>query len=69
MDAIRETGLEIRVAGPCQAPIYRIKGMFRWQILLWGKEKGDPQKVLRIALSKFRLPVDMQIEVDPVTII
>jgi primosomal protein N' (replication factor Y) len=26
MDAIRETGLEIRVAGPCQAPIYRIKG-------------------------------------------
>lgn len=62
-------GLEI--IGPAPLPFYRLRGHYRWHVLLKAKEIADAQMLLRGALAGLKRSsgVAMQIDVDPVNIL
>jgi primosomal protein N' (replication factor Y) len=49
------------VLGPTQAYIYRLRGVYRWHVLLRGR---DPARIL----SGIRLGKGWTVDVDPVTV-
>lgn len=58
---------QYRFLGPIQAPIYRIRGQFRWRALLMSNRDFPLQKMVQKALESFTLDpsVRMSIDVDP----
>lgn len=54
----------IRVLGPAPAPIARLKGHYRWQVVLSGKSVPDMNAVLREATGGLKPPKGIQIVVD-----
>lgn len=56
-----------RFLGPIQAPIYRIRGQYRWRALLQSSREIPLQKVVQQVLSEFTLDssVRLHIDVDP----
>ncbi|MEK6814836.1 MAG: primosomal protein N' [Nitrospirota bacterium] len=70
--AMREAGgKEIEVLGPAPAPLARLKGKFRWHVLLKGKEPGRLKDLARRgSLAIQRVPgassLSVLIDVDPV---
>ena len=66
-------GDHVRVTGPAPAPLARLRGLFRFQVLLKARARGRLQSVLREALqahaaqrhSERHLTVDM----DPVSLL
>lgn len=64
---------EIEIYGPAPATISRIRGHYRWQLLLKGSLNGDLQDVTRWIIEGFYplLPeeVSLRVDVDPVSIV
>ena len=64
---IDATGVQVRVLGPAEAPIAKIRGKFRFHMLLHGPNDSDLRETVRVATSKVRQPSDVQwiVDVDP----
>ena len=67
--AIRAEDKDALIAGPAPAPIARMRGYFRYNILLKGKERLVMVALLRKVLAAFRKPhgVLVAVDVDPVS--
>lgn len=66
---LNHSGLEL--IGPAPLPIYRLRGHFRWHLMLRGHDNGSIHSVLREALEslKRKAGVFQAIDVDPVVIL
>lgn len=63
----RRTIGRVQILGPAPAPISKVKGSYRWQILLKGKEGTSVQRVVRGALAvRGTAKVRTTVTVDPV---
>ena len=65
--ALAMTGGKMDVIGPAESPLSRIRGRYRWQLLLRGKESG-PLHLLaqRLMEGAGRDGLEIQVDVDPV---
>lgn len=54
----------IRVLGPAQAPMYRIRGKYRYRILVQGDKKADLSKYLHTWLDELKIPSSLKVTVD-----
>lgn len=63
--------MDIELIGPAPLPIYRLRGHFRWHLMLRGKEIDPIQSLIRVVLEKLKRKtgVFQAIDVDPVTIL
>ncbi len=72
-DLAKEIGSEaaraIKIAGPAPSPIAKMRGYFRWNILLKGKDRKAICELLKKALAGFKRPskVLIAIDVDPIS--
>lgn len=58
---------KVHIIGPAEAPISKIKGRFRWHLLLKGEDTGTLHRLTRDILSKAtRIGLDIKVDVDPV---
>ncbi|HEU18592.1 MAG TPA: primosomal protein N' [Deltaproteobacteria bacterium] len=58
---------KIRIMGPAEAPIARIKGKYRWHMLLMGNNIRELQKLAREILAETKkLEATIKVDVDPV---
>ncbi|MFA4915624.1 MAG: primosomal protein N' [Syntrophales bacterium] len=58
---------EIEIIGPAEAPIARIRGKYRWQLLLKGKDIGILHALTKDLLTRsMRSGLDIKVDVDPV---
>lgn len=59
----------IEFVGPAPSPISRVRGYFRWNVLLKGKNRSIMCEKLKKALVKYRKPgaVILTVDVDPVS--
>jgi primosomal protein N' (replication factor Y) len=54
------------VVGPAESPLSRIRGRYRWQLLLRGVESGPLHLVARRLLEgSGRAGLEIQVDVDP----
>ena len=54
--------------GPSEAPIAKIKGRYRWHMLLKGKELKPLHGVTRTIMSRTKRDgVEIRVDVDPVS--
>ena len=61
-----EVGPGVAVIGPAEAPIARIKGRHRWQMLIRGLNVRGIQRLTRELLSEARVPgCEVKVDVDP----
>jgi primosomal protein N' (replication factor Y) len=68
-DLSRNKGSEkkIRVIGPAEAPIAKIKGRYRWHMLLMGENIKILHKLTRDILSKAKKTEStIKVDVDPI---
>lgn len=66
-EALRQEDKDAMVAGPAPAPMARVRGYFRYNILLKGKDKTVMCALLKKVLGVFRKPhgVLIAVDVDP----
>ena len=59
------------ILGPAPLPLYRLRGHFRWHLMLRGPESAVLRGVLRKALIKLKKKRDVfiSIDVDPISIL
>ena len=62
---------DLELLGPAPLPFYRLRGHYRWHVLLKVREIGDAQRHLKTVLNglKRRSGVAFQIDVNPVNIL
>jgi primosomal protein N' (replication factor Y) len=62
---------DMELMGPAPLPLYRLRGHFRWHLMLRGKTVESLQAILRLALVqlKRKTKVYFAIDVDPITIL
>lgn len=67
----RRLGARVEIMGPSPAPLYRIKGAYRWQLLLKGEAVGELQKLGRALMEEARSlkGVRVEVDVDPVSLL
>jgi primosomal protein N' (replication factor Y) len=53
-----------QVLGPAPAPIYKMRGEFRYRILLKGKEMDDLRQAVEETLQKVLIPPEVRVAVD-----
>jgi len=60
---------DINIAGPSPAPISKVRGYYRWNILLKGKNRSIMTTALRKAMGKIKRPsgVLIAVDVDPMS--
>jgi len=71
LESARQTlGLEIRILGPAPPPISRLRGKYRFHILLQSIDSAHLGETIRKAVKTFRIPekdkVQYVIDIDPV---
>jgi primosomal protein N' (replication factor Y) len=61
----------VEILGPSPAPLYRIKGRYRWQLLFKGERVSLLQRISRslMAEGKELSGVRVEVDVDPVTLL
>jgi primosomal protein N' (replication factor Y) len=64
---VEQGGSEVRLLGPAEAPVFRLKGYFRYHFQLQSPSPGTLHKLLRAVLPTLSPPagVDMSVDVDP----
>ena len=67
---IRENGSDVTVLGPAPAPVFRLRGNYRYQILLKASGPMVAQKMLSPILAHWSAPrkVKVTVDIDPVEI-
>jgi len=74
-DIVRSTGIPgVDVLGPVQAPLSRLKGRYRWHIILKSTSHQALNQTIRLALDRFggrgtRRSVTLDVDVDPVSML
>jgi primosomal protein N' (replication factor Y) len=74
-DILRSTGINgVDVLGPVQAPLSRLQGRYRWQVILRSTSHRDLNQTIRLALDRFggrgtRQSVTVDVDVDPVSML
>jgi len=60
--------LKVRILGPVNAPIYKVRGNYRNRILLRSAKNISAQKNLKMALKRFNIPkgIKLSVDVDPI---
>lgn len=68
-EEIRKVSGEVLVGGPAQAPMARLRGYYRYNILLKHKDRGVMSGLLKKVLAAFRRPhgVLVAVDVDPIS--
>ena len=58
---------EVRLLGPAEAPVFRLKGYFRFHFQLQSPSPGTLHQLLRMVLPSLRAPagVELTVDVDP----
>jgi primosomal protein N' (replication factor Y) len=58
---------EVRLLGPAEAPVFRLKGYFRFHFQLQSPNPGTLHQLLRMVLPALRAPtgVELTVDVDP----
>jgi primosomal protein N' (replication factor Y) len=61
------TPLQVRLLGPAEAPVFRLKGYYRFHFQLQSPSAGQLHQVLRAVLPALRTPsgVEYTLDVDP----
>jgi primosomal protein N' (replication factor Y) len=60
----------VRVLGPAEAPIPRLRGRTRWQVWLCGTDRGAITKAARAAVpARVERGVRLAIDVDPQSVL
>jgi primosomal protein N' (replication factor Y) len=61
----------IEILGPAPMPFYRLRGYFRWHLMVKGKDLGPFKKALTVWLDTHRFASQcyLEIDVDPVHIL
>lgn len=57
----------VDVLGPAPAPVYKVNGRYRWQLMLKGKFDSEARSQIRNCISQYRkkASVIINLEVDP----
>jgi primosomal protein N' (replication factor Y) len=65
---VRKNGRKMLVLGPAPAPIFRLKGNYRYRILLKSREPMVAQRILDPVLASWPIPrkVRLVVDIDPV---
>ena len=60
--------LKVKILGPVNAPIYKVRGNYRNRILLRSAKNILAQKNLKMALKRFNIPkgIKLSVDVDPI---
>ncbi len=69
-ETVKKHGWQCEVTGPAEAPIAKIKNLYRWHCMVKGGTVRELQSVLRIVqdyAERLKYPVQMAIDVDPVS--
>jgi primosomal protein N' (replication factor Y) len=63
----RQGAEEVRLLGPAEAPVFRLKGYFRFHFQLQSPSPSTLHQVLRLVLPTLRAPtgVELTVDVDP----
>ncbi len=66
---VSNTDKNIKVLGPVEAPIFLLRGQYRYRILIKGNNRKNLNKLTKIIVGKVKLPssVKLIIDVDPYT--
>ena len=58
---------ELRLLGPAEAPVFRLKGYFRFHFQMHSARSGVLHQVLRAVLPTVRVPhgVELTVDIDP----
>jgi len=61
---------DLEIVGPAPSPISKIRGFYRWNILLKGKNRSLMCDILKKALKGYRKPMDvfLAVDVDPMSL-
>lgn len=66
-ECAQKTGRDISVLGPAEAPLYKVKGRYRWQLLLKGPDTAALHSLAQEILAHGRAPgLRIKVDVDPV---
>ena len=71
-EAVAKGGISLEVKGPAPAPVLRIRGRFRYRVLLHAKERSALRAVIMVIRAKMsELPraIGIQIDVDPMQLL
>jgi primosomal protein N' (replication factor Y) len=74
-DILRSTGIQgVDVLGPVQAPLSRLQGRYRWQVILRSKSHRALNQTVRMGLDRFggrttRRSVTLDVDVDPISML
>lgn len=67
----RRQGRDLEIVGPAPLPFYRLRGHYRWHVLVKTKEMTSAQLLIRETLRAIKRPsgVAMQVDVNPLNIL
>ncbi len=71
LDKLRSSGGEVRLLGPAEAPVFRLKGHYRFHFQLQSPHSGTLHQVLRAVVPTVRAPkgVELAIDIDPLDMV
>lgn len=66
-----QLGLRVELLGPAQAPLYRLRGRFRYQILLKASQRSDLRRLLTTYRKEQTTAADVReaLDIDPVDLL
>lgn len=66
--SLRAQAGRVEVLGPCVSPLAKIRGKYRWQILLKGASRQELHRIVAVCRKNLKLPavVRLSIDMDPV---
>jgi primosomal protein N' (replication factor Y) len=63
-------GEPVEVLGPAPAPLAKVRGKHRWQLLLRARDHGPLHRLARALQASHKVPgVQLALDVDPVALL
>jgi primosomal protein N' (replication factor Y) len=69
--SVGSSGIDVRVLGPAEAPVFRLKGYFRFHFQIQSPSAGTLHQLLRKVLPTVRPPagVEFTLDIDPLNML